>query len=76
MKRLGVRLVTCLTRSISNLVFIAFSEADAYLTQAAWLTNHFPRARVAFRAKDQFLQSLAARTGVGLALIPHYTCRM
>lgn len=56
-------------------VFIGFNEADAYLTQAAWMTKHFPRARVAFRAKDQFLQSVAARSGIGLALIPHYIGR-
>jgi molybdate transport repressor ModE-like protein len=59
----------------SDLVFIGFNEADAYLTQAAWMTKHFSRARVAFRAKDQFLQSLAARSGIGLALIPHYIGR-
>ena len=57
------------------LVFISFNEADAYLSQAAWLARQFPRARVAFRAKDQYLQSLAARTGAGLALIPHYIGR-
>lgn len=56
-------------------VFIGFNEADAYLSQSAWLTRHFPRSRVAFRAKDQFLQSIAARTGAGLALIPHYIGR-
>ena len=39
------------------------------------MTRHFPRARVAFRAKDQFLQSIAARSGAGLALIPHYIGR-
>lgn len=52
-------------------MFIGFNEADAYLSSATWLTKHFPRARVAFRAKDQFLQSITARTGAGLALIPH-----
>lgn len=56
-------------------VFIGFNEADAYLSQSGWLTRHFPRSRVAFRAKDQFLQSIAARTGAGLALIPHYIGR-
>jgi len=58
-----------------ELVFISFNEADAHLSQATWLARHFPRARVAFRAKDQYLQSLAARTGAGLALIPHYIGR-
>ena len=56
-------------------VFIGFNEADAYLSSATWLSEHFPRARVAFRAKDQFLQSVAARTGAGLALIPHFIGR-
>ena len=56
-------------------VFIGFNESDAYLTQAAWLSKQFAGARVAFRAKDQFLQSIAARSGVGLALIPHYIGR-
>lgn len=58
-----------------DLVFIGFNEADAYLSGAAWLSEHFPLARVAFRAKDQFLQSIAARSGIGLALIPHYIGR-
>lgn len=59
----------------SNLVLIGFNEADSYLSQSTWVTKHFPRARIAFRAKDQFLQSIAARSGVGLALIPHYIGR-
>lgn len=54
-----------------TLAFIGLEEADAYLSSATWLTKHFPRARVAFRAKDQFLQSIAARSGAGLALIQH-----
>jgi len=56
-------------------VFIGFNEADTYLSAATWLTKHFPRTRVAFRAKDQFLQSIAAQTGAGLALIPHFIGR-
>ncbi|MDQ7994267.1 MAG: LysR family transcriptional regulator [Luteibacter sp.] len=56
-------------------VLIGFNEADGYITQAAWMSQRFPRARVAFRAKDQFLQSIAAQAGVGLALIPHYIGR-
>jgi DNA-binding transcriptional LysR family regulator len=56
-------------------VFIGFNEADAYITQAIWMSQHFPRARVAFRTKDQFLQAIAARSGAGLALIPHYIGR-
>jgi len=56
-------------------VFVGFDEADAYLPEAAWMTRHFPRARLAFRAHDQFAQSIAARSGVGLVLLPHYIGR-
>jgi DNA-binding transcriptional LysR family regulator len=35
----------------------------------------FTRARIAFRAKDQALHAVAARSGIGLALIPHYIGR-
>jgi molybdate transport repressor ModE-like protein len=59
----------------SEPVFVGFDEADAYLPEAAWLTRHFPRARLAFRAHDQFAQSIAARSGAGLALLPHYIGR-
>ena len=58
-----------------DLVVIGFNEADAYISAAAWMAREFPRARVAFRVKDQFLQSIAARSGVGLALIPHFIGR-
>jgi DNA-binding transcriptional LysR family regulator len=58
-----------------NLVLIGFNEADAYLSQEKWVTRHFPRARIAFRAKDQALHAVAARSGIGLALIPHYIGR-
>ncbi|WP_414440332.1 LysR family transcriptional regulator [Burkholderia sp. 22PA0106] len=56
-------------------IFIGFNEADSYLTAVTWMSEHFPLARVAFRVKDQFLQSIAARSGAGLALIPHYIGR-
>jgi DNA-binding transcriptional LysR family regulator len=56
-------------------VFIGFNETAAHLTHAAWLAKRFPRARVAFRAHDQVAQSVVARSGVGLALLPHYIGR-
>jgi DNA-binding transcriptional LysR family regulator len=56
-------------------VFIGFDEANAHLPEATWIARHFPRARLAFRAKDQYAQSLAARNGAGLVLIPHYLGR-
>ena len=54
---------------------IGFNEADAHLPEAVWLARHFPRARRPFRASNQFAQALAARSGVGIALLPHYIGR-
>lgn len=56
-------------------VFIGFNEANAYLPEAAWLSREYPQARIAFRANNQFAQATAARSGVGLALLPHYIGR-
>lgn len=56
-------------------VFIGFDEANADMPDAAWLARRFPRARVAFRADNQMAQATAARTGAGLALLPHYIGR-
>ncbi|MHA6769967.1 LysR family transcriptional regulator [Sphingobium ummariense] len=71
--------VDALCRSIeqgAEPVFVGFDEADAYLPEAMWLSRRFPRARLAFRAGDQFAQAVAARTGVGIALLPHYIGRI
>ena len=59
----------------ADLVFIGFNEADAYLSQEMWMAQHFPRARVAFRAKDHVAHSVAARCIAALALLPHYIGR-
>lgn len=56
-------------------VFIGFDEADAHVPEAGWLSRQFPRARLAFRASNQFAQAVAARSGVGIALLPHYIGR-
>ena len=56
-------------------ILIGFNEAEAYLSGAAWMARQFPRVRVAFRANDHFAQSIAARSGAGLALLPHYIGR-
>ena len=39
------------------------------------MTRQFPRVRLAFRANDQFAHAIAARSGAGLALLPHYIGR-
>jgi DNA-binding transcriptional LysR family regulator len=57
-------------------VFIGFDEADAHVPEAGWLARQFPRARLAFRASNQFAQALAARSGIGIALLPHYIGRL
>ncbi|MNV67215.1 LysR substrate binding domain protein [compost metagenome] len=56
-------------------VFIGFDEANAYLPEAAWLARQFPQARMVFRANNQVAQATAARSGVGIALLPHYIGR-
>ncbi|MGE6919654.1 LysR family transcriptional regulator [Achromobacter kerstersii] len=56
-------------------VFVGFDEANAYLPEAAWLARRFPRARMIFRANNQVAQALAAQSGVGIALLPHYIGR-
>jgi len=56
-------------------VFVGFDEINADLPEAAWLARQYPQARVAFRANNQVGQGIAARTGVGLALLPHYIGR-
>ncbi len=55
--------------------FIGFDEADAFVRDAAWLARQFPRARLAFRANNHAAQAIAARSGVGVALLPHYIGR-
>ncbi|MEJ5976284.1 LysR family transcriptional regulator [Novosphingobium sp. PS1R-30] len=56
-------------------VFIGFDEADGHVPEAGWLARHYPRRRVAFRASNQFAQAMAALSGAGLALLPHYIGR-
>lgn len=56
-------------------VFIGFDEANAHMPEAAWLAQHHPRARIAFRANHHAAQALAAQAGAGLALLPHYIGR-
>ncbi|WMD21621.1 LysR family transcriptional regulator [Achromobacter seleniivolatilans] len=56
-------------------VFVGFDEANAYLPEAAWLSRQFPKARMTFRANNHVAQATAVRTGVGIALLPHYVGR-
>jgi len=56
-------------------VFVGFDEVNSHLPEAVWLARHFPRARVAFRAGNQFGQAAAARVDAGLALLPHFVGR-
>jgi len=55
--------------------FVSFNEECTNVPEATWLSQQFPRARVAFRAENQVLLSIAASGGVGLALLPHYLGR-
>jgi DNA-binding transcriptional LysR family regulator len=56
-------------------VFVGFDEVNAYVPEAVWLARHFPRARVSFRANNQFAQATAVKSGAGLSLLPHYIGR-
>lgn len=56
-------------------VFVGFDEENADMPDALWLAQRFPRSRVAFRANNHMSQAIAARTGAGLAVLPHYIGR-
>jgi DNA-binding transcriptional LysR family regulator len=53
-------------------VFVGFDEMNAYLPEALWIARRYPKARMSFRASNQFAQATAARYGAGIALLPHY----
>jgi molybdate transport repressor ModE-like protein len=55
--------------------FVGFDESNGHLPEAAWLLQHYPRARVAFRANIQLAQADAAKIGAGIALLPHFIGR-
>lgn len=56
-------------------VFVGFDEENTDMPDAAWLARSFPKARVAFRTNNHLSQAIAAWTGAGLALLPHYIGR-
>lgn len=56
-------------------VFVSFDEQNSDMPDATWLARNFPRARVALRANNHLSQAIAARTGAGLVLLPHYLGR-
>nr|WP_132457965.1 LysR family transcriptional regulator [Paraburkholderia sp. BL8N3] len=55
--------------------FVCFNEESGIMPGSTWLTQQFPRSRIAFRAENHILQAIAARGGTGLALLPHYLGR-
>lgn len=55
--------------------FVGFDEANAALPEATWLDRHFPHARLAFRGNSHLAQAAAARTGAGIAMLPHFIGR-
>ncbi|ABC82012.1 LysR family transcriptional regulator [Anaeromyxobacter dehalogenans] len=52
--------------------WIGFDEASAHLPEAVWLAEAHPEERPSFRANGFGSQQLAARAGLGLALLPCY----
>jgi molybdate transport repressor ModE-like protein len=57
-------------------VFVGFDEASASIPDAVWLSQHFPRARIALRTNNQFAQADAAKADAGIALLPHFIGRV
>lgn len=58
-----------------NPTFIGFDEENSDMPDAVWLARNYPRARISFRANNHMAHALAARSGAGLALLPHYIGR-
>lgn len=56
-------------------VLVGFDESNAVLPEAAWLTRHYPKARMSFRASNQLTQAEAAKADAGIALLPHFIGR-
>jgi molybdate transport repressor ModE-like protein len=56
--------------------FVSYDEVNSYIPEAAWLTDHFPHSRIAFRTNNQLAQAAAAKAHVGIALLPHFIGRM
>ncbi len=56
-------------------VLVGFDEANSFMPDASWIGQHYPQARIAFRSNNHVAQATAARTGVGLAMLPHYIGR-
>jgi DNA-binding transcriptional LysR family regulator len=55
--------------------FVCFNEESGNMYGSTWLTQKFPRSRIAFRAENHIFQAIAAQSGTGLALLPHYLGR-
>jgi DNA-binding transcriptional LysR family regulator len=51
---------------------IGFDEARGWIAEAAWLAEVWPDDRPAYRASSFPSQQLAARAGLGLALLPRF----
>jgi DNA-binding transcriptional LysR family regulator len=52
--------------------FIGFDEAGAQFPEAQWLAQRFSDKGFALRCNNQTGQIAAARTGYGIALLPHF----
>jgi DNA-binding transcriptional LysR family regulator len=53
-------------------LLIGFDEAGAQFPEAQWLARRFGKARLAVRCNSQIGQIAAARTGCGIAMLPHF----
>jgi DNA-binding transcriptional LysR family regulator len=52
--------------------FIGFDRASNFIPEAAWLAENFSDERFLIRCNGQLAQAIAAREGLGIALLPRY----
>ena len=51
---------------------IGYDPESDFIAEAAWLARRFPDQRFSFRSNSQISQTVAARAGYGVALLPDY----
>ncbi len=56
-------------------VFIAYNESLAHTPQQQWLEEVANGRRIAFRANEMYALLQGARSGLGLAALPHYLAK-
>jgi len=58
-----------------KLQLISYDRDNEAQPEARWLAEQFPGIRIAFRANGLMAQAAAARSGFGIAVLPHYLAK-